>query len=48
MVSCRIADVPIEQTVKWVLWLLLAAAGMLFVLIMFPEVATWLPRSLGY
>jgi tripartite ATP-independent transporter DctM subunit len=48
MVSCRIANVPIEQTVKWVLWLLLAATVMLFVMVVFPEIATWLPRSLGY
>jgi C4-dicarboxylate transporter DctM subunit len=48
MVSCRIANVPIEQTVKWVLWLLLAATVMLFVMVVFPEIATWLPQSLGY
>ena len=48
MVSCRIAGVRMEQTVPWVGWLLLsfvcAALAVLFV----PELALWLPRSLGY
>ena len=48
MVACRLANVRMEQTVPWVGWLLLsfvcAALAVLFV----PELALWLPRSLGY
>lgn len=48
LVSCRIAGVRIEQTVPWVGWLVfsfLMAAGLVAV---FPELALWLPRALGY
>jgi tripartite ATP-independent transporter DctM subunit len=48
LVSCRIAGVRIEQTVPWVGWLVfsfMVAAGLVAV---FPEIALWLPRSLGY
>ncbi len=48
MVSCRIAQVPLERTVRWVLWLLLAAFMVLLLLIVFPEIVVWLPRQLGY
>ena len=48
MVSCRIAQVPLERTVGWVLWLLLAAFMVLLLLIVFPEIVVWLPRRLGY
>ena len=48
MVACRLANVRMEQTVPWVGWLLvwfaIAALAVLFV----PELALWLPRSLGY
>ena len=48
LVSCRIAGVRIEQTVPWVGWLVfsfLVAATMVAV---FPGLALWLPRALGY
>lgn len=48
MVSCRIADVPIEGTVRWVLWLLLSMFTVLVIVIVFPETALWLPRYLGF
>jgi tripartite ATP-independent transporter DctM subunit len=48
MVSCRLARVRIDETIRWVgpliLWFVLAALIVLF----FPEVALWLPRRLGY
>lgn len=48
MVACRLAGVRMDQTVPWVGWLLVwfafAALAVLFV----PELALWLPRSLGY
>lgn len=48
MVSCRIAMVPLEKTVGWVLWLLLASFLVLLLLIVFPEIVLWLPEQLGY
>ena len=48
MVSCRIAKVPIESTVRWVLWLLASMFTVLLLVIVFPELALWLPRYLGF
>ncbi|MFA5520849.1 MAG: TRAP transporter large permease [Castellaniella sp.] len=48
MVSCRMANVPIEGTVRWVLWLLLSMFAVLLILIVFPQTALWLPHTLGY
>jgi len=48
MVACRIAVVSMERTVFWVMWLLLAAFMVLLLLLVFPEIATWLPERLGY
>lgn len=48
MVSCRIANVPIEGTTRWVLWLLLAMLVVLLIVIVFPETALWLPRYLNF
>ena len=48
MVSCRMANTPIEGTVRWVLWLLLGMMAVLLIIIIFPETALWLPRYLGY
>ncbi|MGB6103937.1 MAG: TRAP transporter large permease [Pusillimonas sp.] len=48
MVSCRIAKVPMESTVRWVLWLLISMFVVLVLVILFPELALWLPRYLGF
>ena len=48
MVSCRIAGVPIESTVRWVLWLLLSMGVLIVAVAAMPELALWLPRTLGY
>jgi C4-dicarboxylate transporter DctM subunit len=48
MVSCRIAKVPIESTVRWVGWLLASMLAVLILVILFPELALWLPRYLGF
>jgi TRAP-type C4-dicarboxylate transport system permease large subunit len=48
MVSCRIAGVRMEETVRWILWLLLALLLVLLLVVVFPELALWLPRRLGY
>lgn len=48
MVTARIAQVPLESTFRWVGWLLLSMAVALGLVIVFPEIALWLPRVLGY
>ena len=48
MVACRIARVPMESTFRWVLWLLCSMFTVLVLVIIFPELALWLPRTLGY
>ncbi|MDN5842614.1 MAG: TRAP transporter large permease [Alcaligenaceae bacterium] len=48
MVSSKIANVPIESTVRYVLWLVGGMLCALIAVILFPEIALWLPRYLGY
>lgn len=48
MVTARIARVPIEATVGWVLWLMLAMGLAMLLVILFPGIALWLPQALGY
>ena len=48
MVSCRIANVRMEQTVRWVGPMLLAMGLVMVAVIIWPELALWLPRVLGY
>lgn len=48
MVSCRIAGVRMEETVRWVGWMLVAMFLVMVLVIVFPELALWLPRQLGY
>ena len=48
MVSCRIAKVPMEDTVRWVGWMLVRMFLVMVLVIAFPELALWLPRKLGY
>ncbi len=48
MVSCRIANVRMEETVRWVVWMLAAMFMVLVAVIAIPELALWLPRKLGY
>jgi C4-dicarboxylate transporter, DctM subunit len=48
MVSCRIAGVRMEETVRWVLWLLAALMCVTLLVIVFPQLALWLPHRLGY
>ncbi|CPP12172.1 membrane permease [Bordetella pertussis] len=48
MVSCRIARVPMESTVGWVVWLLGGMFLVLVAVLIFPQLALWLPHRLGY
>ncbi|MBB5691161.1 TRAP transporter large permease [Roseomonas alkaliterrae] len=47
MVSCRIAGVPIESTIPWVAWLVLAMGAAAAAVMAVPDLALWLPRSMG-
>jgi TRAP-type C4-dicarboxylate transport system permease large subunit len=48
MVSCRIAGVPMEATLRWVFPLIGAMFLVLLALVAVPDLALWLPRVLGY
>jgi C4-dicarboxylate transporter DctM subunit len=48
MVTSRVARVPIESTVPWVLWLALAMLAALLLVTFVPEITLFLPRALGY
>ena len=48
MVSCRIAGVQMESTVKWVIPMLISMCIVMLAVIAFPELALWLPAMLGY
>ncbi|MGQ4879786.1 TRAP transporter large permease [Billgrantia sp. LNSP4103-1] len=48
MVTTEIAKIRLEQTVGWALLFVLAMASALAMVAIFPELALWLPRTLGY
>ena len=48
MVTCRMAGVSMESTIPWVLWMVAAMAGAMFLVTFVPDIALWLPRTLGY
>ncbi|MDF2366633.1 TRAP transporter large permease [Sneathiella sp.] len=48
MVTAKIANVPIEATMRWVLWPIVAMIISVGLVIAFPSIALWLPTVLGY
>ena len=48
MVACKIAGVKMEETIPWVIWLLGTFFMAMVLVLIFPPIATWLPRYLGY
>ena len=48
MVSCRIAGVRMEETVRWVIPMVASFMFAVVLVVIFPELALWLPRVLGY
>jgi C4-dicarboxylate transporter, DctM subunit len=48
MVACRLAGVHIEQTLPHVGWLVLSFMVATAAVALFPPLALWLPRALGY
>ena len=48
LVTTRVAGIGMEDTVQWVVWLVLAMLGSLTLVAAFPQLALWLPGRLGY
>lgn len=47
MITSHIAGIRMEETFRWVLWFVLAMLLGLAAMIVFPELALWLPRRMG-
>ena len=48
LVACRMANVSVEKTVPWVGWMLATFVAAMLAVVAWPELATWLPRAMGY
>ena len=48
MVASRIAQVRMEATTRWVLWMVLTMCVAMLLVVVFPPIALWLPARLGY
>ncbi|PNQ98766.1 C4-dicarboxylate ABC transporter (plasmid) [Azospirillum argentinense] len=48
MVTCKIAGTTMEATVRWVGWLILAMFVALALVAALPQLALWIPHTLGY
>ena len=48
MVSCRIARVGLNETVRWVKWLVASMFIVIVAVLTWPQLALWLPQRLGY
>jgi tripartite ATP-independent transporter DctM subunit len=48
MVTTRIAGISMESTVRWVMWFVVAMLLALLLVAAMPQLALWLPQSLGY
>jgi len=48
MVATQIGGVPIEASVRWVLWFVASMVLAMALVVLFPGIALWLPEALGY
>lgn len=48
MITSRIAGIRMEETFRWAIWMVIAMLGGLALVVIFPELALWMPRRLGY
>jgi TRAP-type C4-dicarboxylate transport system permease large subunit len=48
MVSSKMAKISIEQTFPWIWWFVLAMLAAVAAVIIWPDLALWLPKTLGY
>jgi tripartite ATP-independent transporter DctM subunit len=48
LVTARIAGIGVEQTARWVVWVMASMLSALLLVAAFPQLALWLPARLGY
>lgn len=48
MVTTRVAGISMESTIRWALWMVAAMMLALILVTAFPQLALWLPQTLGY
>jgi len=48
MVACRMAGCSMESTVRWVIWPLITMLMVVVAVVIWPELALWLPRRMGF
>jgi len=48
MVTAEVAKIRLEQTVGWAALFVVVMSSALLLVAIFPEIALWLPRVLGY
>lgn len=48
LVTARVAEVPIEHTIRWMAWFIVSMGLAMGLVIAFPSLALWLPELLGY
>lgn len=48
MVSCKMAKVSMDETFPWVWWLVGTMLIAVIAVMLFPDLALWLPRAMGY
>lgn len=48
MVACRMTGCTMESTVRWVVWPLITMLMVTIAVVIWPELALWLPRRMGF
>lgn len=48
MVACRMTGCAMESTVRWVIWPLITMLMVTIAVVIWPELALWLPRRMGF
>ena len=48
MVACRMTGCSMESTVRWVLWPLVTLLLVVVAVIVWPDLALWMPRQMGF
>ncbi len=48
MVSCRLTRIPMESTVPYAVYFTISMLSALLLMIIFPDIALWVPRELGF
>lgn len=48
MVACRMTGCTMESTVRWVIWPLITMLMVTIAVVIWPELALWLPRRMGF